>query len=633
MKWLRLLGLWLCTWIACSSAWAQVPVNQVNQQCSAQIGDVQAYRSSEPTDMAILTPPAMDAPSQVVTLPNNWSTIWPEYTGVVWYRIPWQWHCADNETQHQPIGIVIRFISMAGAVIFNDHLLWRDKHFSEPLSRSWNRPLYFTVPQSAVLPGENEVWVRVVGLKEQAPGLGKVTFGEAQPQYDAYRHLVWQQRTLFLINLIVSIVFAFIFTFIWWSYRSATANGWYALQTWCWIGFCAHLLMTEGAPFDSSLQIAKINAIFLAAFICTTNIFSWRFINKRWPVWERIIWTVFTVSSVVLLVTPYSWLRTLLNIWGPLFMLGYLVNQIAFVAVSIRSQEREHKLIAFCYLLFMGMAINDYLVLIDVRAEDAPLLIPYGSIVTTVMISYLLAKRVANNMLRVTRFSEEMNEAVTKACGELNDQLTQAHLQDIESTRNELRQNFSHDLHDGVGGELVRSIALFEKKQGPLEQQFVLSLLKQMRDDLRQVLDSSANNSMQVPESPRAWLAPLKQRFGNLFDELEIEHSWYITSAWYLAPKSNQCVALGRFIEEALTNVVKHSRAQTVRVTVNYEEQDTLVLLIEDDGVGFNWQALQGTSMGIGLHSMQERIAKIGGNLTIESTSGKTSLMATVPLH
>ena len=633
MRWFSWLGWWIATLLFCSNVFAQSAVVQQHEQCVVKIGDIRAYQSAEPANLTVFSPPSVDAPSQVVALPHNWSSVWPDYSGVVWYRIPWSWRCADNDVQHKPIGIVIRYISMAGAVMLNDHLIWRDDHFTEPLSRSWNRPLYFSIPDVALHSGENALWIRVIGLKEQAPGVGKVTIGNAQAQYDIYRQLTWQQRTLFLINLIVSVVFALIFTFIWWSYRSATANGWYALQTWCWIGFCAHLLMTEGFPFGSSLLIAKINAVFLAAFICTTNVFSWRFINKRWPWWERVMWLIFFISSSVLLITPYSWLQLLLSIWGPLFMLIYLGNQIWFIAVSIRSKETEHKLVAGCYLLFICLAINDYLILINVRSEDAIVLIPYGSIVTTVMITYLLAKRVANNMLRVTRFSEEMNEAVTRACGELNDQLTQAHLQDIESTRNELRQNFSHDLHDGVGGELVRSIALFEKKQGPLDQKFVLSLLKQMRDDLRGVLDSSANSSMQVPDSPRVWLAPLKQRFGNLFDELDIEHSWSISSAWHLTPKSNQCVTLGRVIEEALTNVVKHSRASTVQISVHYGAQNALVLAIVDDGVGFNWLDIQGSSMGIGLHSMQERVAKIGGQLAIDSAPGKTQLIATVPLH
>lgn len=138
---------------------------------------------------------------------------------------------------------------------------------------------------------------------------------------------------------------------------------------------------------------------------------------------------------------------------------------------------------------------------------------------------------------------------------------------------------------------------------------------------------------MQVPDSPRAWLGPLKQRFGNLFDELDIEHSWYIASAWHLTPKSNQCVTLARFIEEALTNVVKHSRAQTVQISVNYGVQNALVISIEDDGVGFNWQEMQSNGLGIGLHSMQERVVKIGGQLSVHSSPGKTQLIATVPLH
>ncbi len=76
-----------------------------------------------------------------------------------------------------------------------------------------------------------------------------------------------------------------------------------------------------------------------------------------------------------------------------------------------------------------------------------------------------------------------------------------------------------------------------------------------------------------------------------------------------------------RVAQEALTNVVRHARARRVRVEVRQHEQE-LLLLIRDDGVGFDVRAAQeravrGTSMG--LLGMQERVLLAGGQIRIES--------------
>lgn len=77
-----------------------------------------------------------------------------------------------------------------------------------------------------------------------------------------------------------------------------------------------------------------------------------------------------------------------------------------------------------------------------------------------------------------------------------------------------------------------------------------------------------------------------------------------------------------RIAQEALTNVAKHARARNVDVIL--ERRDGYVLLVvEDDGVGFDAGARGGPGQGFGLHGMQERAALVGATIAVESAAGK----------
>ena len=80
--------------------------------------------------------------------------------------------------------------------------------------------------------------------------------------------------------------------------------------------------------------------------------------------------------------------------------------------------------------------------------------------------------------------------------------------------------------------------------------------------------------------------------------------------------------ALYRIAQEALTNVAKHARAANVDVILE-RRADTVLLIIEDDGVGFDPAGASGGGQGFGLLGMQERAGLVGAMLEIESSAGK----------
>jgi PAS domain S-box-containing protein len=79
---------------------------------------------------------------------------------------------------------------------------------------------------------------------------------------------------------------------------------------------------------------------------------------------------------------------------------------------------------------------------------------------------------------------------------------------------------------------------------------------------------------------------------------------------------------LYRIAQEALTNVAKHSRAKRVDVILE-RQADSVLLIVEDDGVGFDPDAEGSAGGGFGLLGMQERAALVGATVEIESTAGK----------
>jgi signal transduction histidine kinase len=86
--------------------------------------------------------------------------------------------------------------------------------------------------------------------------------------------------------------------------------------------------------------------------------------------------------------------------------------------------------------------------------------------------------------------------------------------------------------------------------------------------------------------------------------------------------------AVYRIVQEALTNVERHGRAEGVEVVVA-ERAGEIEIRVEDDGVGFDTRVIPG---GFGLRGMRERAESAGGRLTVGSDPGAgTRVRATIP--
>jgi len=82
-------------------------------------------------------------------------------------------------------------------------------------------------------------------------------------------------------------------------------------------------------------------------------------------------------------------------------------------------------------------------------------------------------------------------------------------------------------------------------------------------------------------------------------------------------------------VQEALSNVARHSGAQNVHVVLN-AQGGQVIMTVSDDGRGFDPDKATG---GYGLKSMRERVEALGGTLEIRSGGNGTQITASMPME
>ena len=94
----------------------------------------------------------------------------------------------------------------------------------------------------------------------------------------------------------------------------------------------------------------------------------------------------------------------------------------------------------------------------------------------------------------------------------------------------------------------------------------------------------------------------------------------------------DRATATFRIFQECLTNIIRHAQAKVVRVALRQEEE-SIVLIVEDDGIGFSESGLWNSLGSLGLLGMKERAQFCGGDVHIFSSPGNgTTITVRVPL-
>ena len=205
----------------------------------------------------------------------------------------------------------------------------------------------------------------------------------------------------------------------------------------------------------------------------------------------------------------------------------------------------------------------------------------------------------------------------------------------ILTAQEEERRRISRDLHDDVNQRLaLLTLAL----QGVEKQAGILP------PDARASLSSTLNGLVSLSDDVRH----LAYRFHpSILDDLGLETALqrlldefatrakmkvlFVHQALPVALSKDVATALYRVVQECLSNVTRHARATRVEVELTGDER-FIEMMVRDDGIGFDMEAVTTSQRGLGLLNAQERLLVFHGICEVNSEPGKgTRVNARIP--
>jgi signal transduction histidine kinase len=238
----------------------------------------------------------------------------------------------------------------------------------------------------------------------------------------------------------------------------------------------------------------------------------------------------------------------------------------------------------------------------------------------------LLATRYAGRLESRIHEQHQSELAQKQQLAHLSSQLMQA--------QEEERRRIARELHDEIGQALTATklgLAMAARGAppdvaGPLQEARAITdrTLQSVRD-LSQLLHPSMLDDLGLPDTATWYVRRFSRRTG-IASELVVERL-----KRRLHPEVESSTY--RIIQEALTNVARHAEASLCRVEIS-QVDSSLRIRIEDNGKGFDPAATSpAVSRGLGLVSVRERVARLGGTLSVESKVGAgTRLLVDLPV-
>jgi two-component system sensor histidine kinase UhpB len=223
---------------------------------------------------------------------------------------------------------------------------------------------------------------------------------------------------------------------------------------------------------------------------------------------------------------------------------------------------------------------------------------------------------------RFARLAETFNQMLT-TMARATEQLHRLSQRILEAQEDE-RQRVARELHDESAQSLTSMLVrlrMLERSDDPGEaRQHVQALREQTARALEEIRRIALELRPKILEDlglgeALAWRTDEMNASGALRTTLEI------VGMDRRLPKDLE-LALYRVAQEALTNVARHADARTARLRLE-QNAGAVRLTVEDDGAGFDVHAPVAHPSGLGLSGMRERMALVGGTLTIGSAPGR----------
>lgn len=264
------------------------------------------------------------------------------------------------------------------------------------------------------------------------------------------------------------------------------------------------------------------------------------------------------------------------------------------------------------------------------RARAVPLKDPQGTIMkwygtcSDIHDSKVLEESIRNSAMQLERLVDSRTAELRRLSGRLM------------TMQDEERRRIAREIHDGLGQELAAAKMVLDgilaKDKNPALQQaskeaseMVDRAIQQVRT-ISHLLHPPLLDEVGLISALRWFLEGLNQRSGI---EIQLE----VQPPTMARLKSDLETAIFRVVQEALTNMFRHSGAQHGRVSV-IADNGNIMVTVRDDGKGLEDDVIQfrPESVGVGIGGMRQRVTELGGSLRLVNANPGTIVEVVIPV-
>ncbi|MBK9162008.1 MAG: hypothetical protein IPM27_10695 [Nitrosomonadales bacterium] len=555
-------------------------------------------------------------------MPDSWNKRYPGYGGHAWYRMP----LYDVALGTGKLGVLLPRLDMNAEVWVNDRLIGDGGSMDDPVARNWHRPLYFVFTERALKPSDNWLYIRVYAYPNDGGGIGSVYFGRDEAVRPLYEQAYFVDTTLSVAALAMTLIVTLVLLTLWLLRKGESLYGWMCASGVFWSIVIANQLLLYPPLWMSRYVWEWLVQSSISFYTLALLMVVHRFVAVPRPRIEAVAAVYFISTSIINLVFAGDMIVTWFNIThiGAIAAGFYL---IAFCARRFWLERQGRALgmaIAIACCLVIG--IHDWLAIVTGSQLGTLLVMQFGP----PLVLLLLGLWMTLQFSKVLDSEERRRQLIEQQIGEVSLELSAEHAKRMELERKNIilaeRQNFSRELHDGMGGHLMALKSMLSndgrKDEG------ILKALDQAIVDMRLLVDAIGEDNNDVGMI----IGMVRSRI-----EPQVAHT-PLKIKWKLGELPMECrlktgfgLHLARIMQEAITNVVRHAAANTLIVSAFCRDEGKRACIeIRDNGCGMP----EAPRAGRGLSNIRTRAAELGGNVEIESAPGKgTAILVCMPVE
>ncbi len=591
----------------------------------AAAAPIMLYRMPVPDDaltidQALFTPDTAisDGPTHVdqvpVALPHEWRDA-ADDTNAALYEVRFELERLPTTTW----SVALPTVRYNVALRLNTQSLGNAGKMTRPIARNVRSALIFVLPADGLQLGTNTLMIELRRAPDGIGYLDRVLVGpdsSLRARVGEHNFLrVTIPKGISALVLIMALVIGVL------AYVRSDEREYlfYCLATLIWAVHSLGYFVADVPISDRFFDWVRFVTMGLFAYVAGV-LYVHRYMNLHHPFLER---------RVLLLVVATALAMSVLNdsafyffayyVWHPMCLLLAAYGLARMMHRAWQRTDFELHVIASSALALFVFGNHDLLTTWGIAPWHRGYILHYAMAYALGLFCAVLLKRFVSALNEAERLNEALEIRVTETREELAD--TYAKNRALENRRvvAEERDRIMRDMHDGMGGQLITTLALIEEKQADLPR--VASSLRGALQDLRLMIDS-----LDVAgEDITTMLGMFRARMEPSLEAHNIALTWNVEPIGEI-PDFGSAKALHvlRILQEAVTNAIKHSQATEVllaakdRARVGGGRQVTIE--IRDNGVGLVKENLAGR----GLANMKSRALNIGAMLDVDSSDDGT---------